>query len=298
MRKYKSKGYLNSIIAAVSYGTNPLFALPMYKLGMNVNSILFYRYFIAVIIYGCSITLFKKVNLKVTIKEFICLLFVSFLFAISSITLFQAFKYLDSGITCTILFIYPVIVAFISSIFYKEKLTKTLILALLIIFLGVFVLNGGISCVLNPFGVVLALSSALSYAFYAVFVKYLKPIKHLKYEVLSFYVMLITAFVFMLNLRFCTQLQPINDWRVLACTLALAIFPTIISLETMNVAIRLIGPTIAAMLGALEPITAIFFGILFFNEVLTFNSIIGIVLIILGVFITIARNNFKLSKNP
>ena len=37
----------------------------------------------------------------------------------------------------------------------------------------------------------------------------------------------------------------------------------------------------------------IFFGILFFSEVLTFNSIVGIVLIIFGVFITITRHNFK-----
>lgn len=60
MRKYKARGVANGIIAAISYGTNPLFALPMYKLGMSVNSILFYRYLFAVIIYGLGLKLFKK----------------------------------------------------------------------------------------------------------------------------------------------------------------------------------------------------------------------------------------------
>jgi len=83
------------------------------------------------------------------------------------------------------------------------------------------------------------------------------------------YVMLVGLSVFIFNLKFCTELQPITDTRVLLCSLALALFPTIISIETINVAIRLIGSTTTAILGALEPLTAIFFGLLLFHEILT-----------------------------
>lgn len=296
MKKYKTKGYLNGIIAAVSYGTNPLFALPMYKLGMSVNSVLFYRYFFAVILYGISITFFKKINLSLTLKEFIFIFPLSILFALSSVTLFEALKYLDSGIACTILFVYPIIVALISTIFFKEKLTKTSIIAMILALSGIFMLNGGISGHLNPLGVFFILFSALVYAIYMVLVKNLKPIKHMKYEKLTFYVMLFGLSVFIFNLKFCTELQPITDWRVFACAMALAIFPTIISIETINIAIRLIGSTVTAILGALEPLTAIFFGIIVFDETLTFNRIIGIILVITGAMLIILRDKFKNSR--
>lgn len=293
MKDYKTKGYINGILAAVSYGTNPLFALPMYKLGMGVNSVLFYRYLFALIIYGVSIKLFKKINLKLSLKEFACLFPLAVLFALSSVTMFDALKYLDSGVACTILFVYPIIVALISVIFYKEKLTKTSVFAMLLALGGIFMLNGGINGHLNPLGIFLILSSALVYAIYMVLVKNLTPIKHIKNEKLTFYVMLFGLSVFIVNLKFCTELQPITDWRVFACATALAIFPTIISIETINVAIRLIGSTTTAILGALDPLTAIFFGVVVFGEALTANRIVGIILVLVGAMLIILRDKFK-----
>lgn len=38
----KTKGYLLGMIAAASYGMNPLFALPLYKAGMDPDSVLFF----------------------------------------------------------------------------------------------------------------------------------------------------------------------------------------------------------------------------------------------------------------
>ena len=296
MKKYTKKGYWNGILAAVSYGTNPLFALPMYEMGMGVNSVLFYRYIFAALIYGCLLKFYKKTNFHLRKKEFYCLLLLAVLFALSSITLFSAFNYMDSGMACTILFVYPVMVALLSAIFFKEKLSKISIVAMIITLSGIFTLNGGLSGHLNPHGIALVLLSALVYAAYIVLVKNLKPIKHMKYDKLSFYVMLFGLSVFIINLKFGADLQPISGWKMLACALALAVFPTIISLETINIAIRLIGPTTTSILGALEPLTAIFFGVLIFGESLSLNRIIGIVLILSGVTLIILRDHLKKLK--
>ena len=43
----KTKGYILGTIAAATYGMNPLFALPLYKDGMNPESVLFFRYLLA-----------------------------------------------------------------------------------------------------------------------------------------------------------------------------------------------------------------------------------------------------------
>lgn len=293
MKNFKTRGYINGILAAVSYGTNPSFALPMYKLGMSVNSVLFYRYLFAVFIYGVCLKLFKKVELKLAVKEALSLMVLALLFVLSSITMFESFKYLDSGIACTILFVYPILVALISTIFFKEKLNKTSIFAMFITLFGIFMLNGGIKGHLNSTGVMLILTSALVYAIYIVLVKNLKIINRMKYEKLSFYVMLFGLGVLTVNLKFCTNLQPINSWIVLFCSLALAIFPTIISIETINVAIRLIGSTKTAIFGALESITAITLGVIFFHEKLTVNNVLGIIAVLFGVLLIILRDKIN-----
>ena len=51
----KVKGYFLGAIAAATYGTNPLFALPLYKDGMDPDSVLFFRYLFAIPILGMMI---------------------------------------------------------------------------------------------------------------------------------------------------------------------------------------------------------------------------------------------------
>ena len=48
----KAKGFVCGAVAAATYGMNPLFTLPLYKEGMSVDSVLFYRYGFAVLILG------------------------------------------------------------------------------------------------------------------------------------------------------------------------------------------------------------------------------------------------------
>lgn len=294
----KTAGFLNGAIAAASYGTNPLFALPLYAAGVGVNSVLFYRYAFAVVLYGIWLKFFKKTSFAISFKEFFPLLFLALFFSLSSLTLFEAFKYIEAGIACTILFIYPVMVAVIMWLFFKEKLTKTVIFSILLTSAGIILLYKGKpgGAGLNMHGVCVVLLSALLYALYIVGVKNIKEIKHMKPDKLSFYVMLFGLLVYVYNLKFCTQLQILDSPMLWMYAVALALFPTIISLETITVAIKLIGSTTTAILGALEPLTAIFFGVVFFHEQLTVRICAGVALILAGVFLIVTRNVRKKKK--
>ncbi len=284
-----TKGILNGVIASVSYGMNPLFALPLYAQGIEVNSVLFYRYFFAVIIYFLWLKCVKKISLKIAKSELVPLFFLGIFFSLSSLTLFESFHYIEAGIACTILFIYPVIVALIMAIFFKEKITKTVVSAIFLTSIGIALLyKGKPDSVLSLKGVVIVLASAFLYAFYIVGVKSIKSIKSMNSAKLSFYVMLFGLLVYVVNLKFCTNLQGLTTITAWLFVIGLAIFPTIISLETIGIAIKLIGSTNTAILGALEPLTAIFFGILFFNESLTLRISIGVILILFGVFLIIS----------
>lgn len=293
MKKYITKGYINGIISAISYGTNPLFALPLYKMGLGVNSVLFYRYFFAVLIYGAWLKIYKKSSFALGKGQALCLLLISVIFAMSSIVLYTSFQYIGSGVACTLLFVYPGIVTLLSGIFFKERFSVLTIFSLLITLSGILMLNIGADGQLNPIGFGCVMCAALLYAVYIVLVKNLKPIQHLKYDKLSFYVMLFALCIFSALSKFGAELQPINDWRILACSLAMSIFPTIISLETTNVSIRLIGSVKTSILGALEPLTAIFFGVLLFAERISIASAIGIMLVLCGVVMIILADTMK-----
>ena len=151
--------------------------------------------------------------------------------------------------------------------------------------------HGKDNATLSLHGVILVLLSALLYALYIVGVKNIKTVRHLNGSKLSFYVMLFGLFVYIVNLKFCTLLQPLDKPFMWLYTSGLALLPTIISIEAITISIKLVGSTTAAILGSLEPLTAIFFGVLVFHEELTPRIIFGIIMVLSGVILIIARKN-------
>ena len=284
------KGILNGAIASPSYGTNHLFALPLFAAGIGINSVLFYRYALAVVIYGLWLKFVKKTALNISRKEFLPLLILGIFFSLSSLTLYDAFNYIEAGIACTILFIYPVLVAVIMALFFKEKITKTVISSILLTSVGIILLyKGKTGLSLNLYGVGIVFLSALLYALYIVGVKNIKAVKHINRAKMSFYVMLFGLLVYIINLKFCTQLQILDKPYLWLLAIGLSVFPTIISLETITISIKLVGSTTTAILGALEPLTALFFGVLIFHEQLTVRICMGVALILLGVLLIVTR---------
>ena len=75
--------------------------------------------------------------------------------------------------------------------------------------------------------------------------------------------------------------------------LMLALLPTMLSLICTTRAISYIGSTPTAILGALEPVTAIFFGITLFCETLTPREVMGITIIIASVTIVVAGGSLS-----
>ena len=62
----------------------------------------------------------------------------------------------------------------------------------------------------------------------------------------------------------------------------LALIPTVVSLVLMTVAVHAIGSTPTAVMGALEPLTAVVIGVTIFGELFTARLAAGIGLILLA----------------
>lgn len=286
MTNNKTKGFILGAIAAASYGMNPLFTLPLYSAGMSVDTVLFYRYSLAVIVLGIMMK-FQKQSFAIKRVDVLPLCIMGLLFAFSSLFLFMSYNYMDTGIASTILFVYPVLVAIIMAVVFKEKVSPITMFSIALAFVGISMLcksPGGQT--LSLVGITFVFLSSLSYAIYIVGVNR-SSLKDMPIAKLTFYVLLFGLSVYVVRLQFCTELQVIPTPMLWINAVSLAVFPTVISLVTMTKAIHYIGSTPTAILGALEPVTALFFGVLVFGEQLTPRIILGILMVITAVTLII-----------
>lgn len=286
----KAKGYILGSIAAASYGMNPLFALPLYKAGMDPDSVLFFRYLFAIPLLGIMIKARGR-SFKIQRKETFPLIIMGLLVALSSLTLFLSYNYMAAGIASTLLFVYPIMVALIMAMVFKEKLALQTIVCMLLALGGIGLLyKSEDGSTLSLIGTLLVFASSLSYAICIVGINQtsLKNVATLK---VTFYVLLFGLSLFVARLLYSGVLNTPDQWYLWANLLALAVFPTAISFLCTTGAIQYIGSTPTAILGALEPVTAIFFGIAVFGESLTVRESFGLVMIIVAVTFVIAGGN-------
>ena len=164
----KTKGFIYGAIAAASYGMNPLFALPLYAAGMSVDTVLFYRYFFAVIVLGILMKM-QHQSFVLRKADILPLIIMGLLFSFSSLLLFMSYNYMDAGIASTILFVYPVMVAVIMGVFFKEKISAITVFSILLALSGIALLyQGDGGKPLSTIGIIFVLLSSLSYAIYIV----------------------------------------------------------------------------------------------------------------------------------
>lgn len=275
-------GTLCGIGAAVCYGTNPLGA-QLYKEGMEPSSVLFWRFGLAWLIIA-AVMMFRKESLRVNLRELKVLVSLGLLFFASSITLYISFRVMDVGVASTILFVYPVLTAAIMALFFKEKITTATVISIVLSFVGVMLLywtpGGGR---LSTLGVILVLISALTYAVYIIVVNRSK-LEMSSFKI-NFYVVLICALGNLVMTMVNGGLQvpaTMTSWFYVGW---LAVVPAILALVMMVYAAKYIGSTPTAIMGALEPTTAVLIGIFLFGELFTLRLAIGIVLIFTSVII-------------
>ena len=288
----KVKGYILAAISAATYGMNPLFALPLYAGGMDLFSVLFFRYLFAIPILAVMLKLRRR-DFSIKKEDVIPLLILGVLFAMSSITLFSSYNHMDAGVASTILFVYPIMVALIMYIFFKEKISKMTMACIAVAMLGIALLcKSGDGAMISMKGLLFVLGSALSYSIYIVYINKSK-IKGMATIKVTMYVLTIGWLIFAIRALLTKELNtPSSEqWYLWGNVIALSIFPTIISLICTTEAIQCIGSTPTAILGVLEPVTAVFFGVVVFGEVLTPRIVLGLILVITSVTFVVAGGN-------
>ena len=138
----KIKGSIYGLLSAAFYGMNPLFTLPLYAAGMATNSVLFWRYLMALPILALMVRL-RGQSLKINRRLIFPLMALGLLMGYSSLALFLSYRYMDAGIASSLLFVYPLMVALIMTFFFHERLTLQTILCLVMAGGGIYMLYSG-----------------------------------------------------------------------------------------------------------------------------------------------------------
>lgn len=277
------KGYLHGLLSSASFGLIPFFSLPLMAQGMGFDIILFHRFLFAGLMVG-GLLVARHQPLYVTLPELCTLAGLSGMYTTSAILLFWGYTYLSSGIATTIHFSYPVFVALFMTMLFHEKKSLLTLLAVLLACGGVALLSwggeGGEK--LSLFGIAIVLLSAVCNAVYITGMSRSR-VRGLPGLRITLYVFLFGALIELCNTGLRGEFFVVTNHSELFRLAMLALVTAVISNLLLVSAVRLVGSTPAAVLGAMEPVTAVCVGIAVFHEPLTINLLAGMILIIAAV---------------
>ncbi len=263
----KMKGIALVILSAVIFGITPTMAKYTYTHGSNPVMMTMFRSLLPIPII-LAFLLFKKIPIKIPAKTLGKISIIALIGStVTSVMLNMSYNYIPVGMSTTLHFFYPTFVSILCFLFYKEHIDRAKILALMISSAGILCFfQGGASGSLV--GILLALGSGLTYAFYMMSVDKW-GIKDMHPMVFSLYTCLFVSIYTFLYGAMTNQvtfdLTPLS-WLY---TFIVAVSVSVGANAFLQVGIRYTGASTSAILSMFEPITSVVCGVLILNESLS-----------------------------
>ena len=288
----KVKGIGATLLSAIYFGFVPLLMKTVYAGGGNSFTAAFLRFGLSIPVLFVVLKI-KGTDLKITFREFMHFLIITvFGYAGTTLLVFNAYNYIPTGMTTTIHFLYPTFTVAGLMIFYREKIKASKIFCVVLCLIGIIMFYNGGEGQVSLLGILLALCSSMTYAFYTIFLgksealRDIEPMKRLFYMHIIGTVMMFVIGLISGNLDF--HLTPLS-WGVMALTANLSAF---VGALLYQIGVKHIGSESAAMLSTFEPITSVVVGILVYSEPMTARIFIGCAAIIVSTLI-IAKTESK-----
>lgn len=284
----KFKGTIWALVSSSTFGLIPLFSLPVLASGVGLDSLCFYRFAFAAAAMGAYM-LISGESLRISWREFATVAVLSIFYGSTSMFLTSSYAYIPSGIATTIHFLYPVLVTTIMITCFGERASWCIFAAAALALGGVYLLGGASEgATIQWRGLVAVLITVVTYATYIVGVNR-SSVSKMEGRKMTFYVLFCSAMLFLLNLmvRNGGVIDPIPDSAALLRLLLLALVPTLLSDLALIYAIQLVGSTTSAILGCMEPLTAVVIGIVCFGERFSAMQAAGVVVVLAAVTLVI-----------
>lgn len=291
----KIKGILFAALSSSTFGLAPFFTISLIMVGYSTFEALSYRWGVASL-FLFLVGVFSGVKFRMSWRDFRTVFCLSLFRATTSFSLVVAYQNIASGVASVIHFMYPLAVALTMMFVFKEPKSKTIISAIVISIIGAVFLStgniessGGGNTVL---GIVMSTISVFSYAGYIVGVRRTRAV-NIPSVPLTCSVMGIGAVLFIIGGFFTGGIRIETDPHIWLYIAGLGLVATAISNISLVQGIKLAGPTLASIMGAMEPLTAVVIGIFVFGEVFSWNTAVGIALILFAVLLVILKQQKK-----
>lgn len=272
-------GILLIVISAASFGTLAIFGRYAYADGIDIFTLLFLRFTLAAI-FIAVLLLARRESIPQG-KNFYLLIGMGGIgYVGQSFSYLTAIKFASAGLVALLLYLYPVFVAILSTIFLKEKFTRLKIVALALATLGA-------AMTANPqggqwTGILLAVGAA---AIYSIYIIVGSGVMQKVSAVQSSTVIFASAGIVFGILTFINHPHwPATNSGWLAVA-AVTMIATVIPVVTFLAGLKLIGPTNASMLSTLEPVVTVLLAAWLFAEKLSTIILIGGGLILAAVIL-------------
>lgn len=271
------KGNALVIFSAIAYGFTGIFARLAYGANVGVLELLLFSLLFSSGFIGLALRVSGKMVLP-TKRQWVSLFCLGGVaYCLQSTLYFVAITYIPISIAILVFYAYPAIVTTVSLIMKWERITKGLLLSLVLASVGlVLVVNPENS--LSIIGIGIAFCATLTYTIYVIGCSRL--LKGMSGDVASFYVIgmaaaVASAYALLFGgLRFTWMGE---GWLWI---FMLALISTSLSIIALFRGLKIIGPTRTSILSVVELITSVVVAAIIFGESLTPLQLVGAALIL------------------
>ena len=271
------KGYLCVVAAAIMWASSGVAGKALFAGGITPFELVQIRVTVSTLLLALFFSLYSRNLFRIRCKDLgYFFLLGGVAMALVQITYFYAISKIQVAAAIFIQYLAPVMVAFFSICFWKERLTPTKFLSLVISLAGCYLVVGGYNLHLmqmNRVGILCGLASALCFATYTLFGE--RGMHRYSPWTVLFYAFLFATFTWHIiypPFQYLWAGYSLNQWGWL---LYISVIGTLIPFALFFVGVNFIRSTRASITATLEPISAGFFAYLFLGEVLEPLQIVG-----------------------
>lgn len=285
------------LLAGVLWGSMGIFVRRYNAHDLSSMEIVALRAVVTVVMMFVFLMVYNRKLLKIRLKDIWCFIGTGLLSIIFfNFCYFKAITMTSLSVAAVLLYTAPAIVMVLSAILFKEKLTWIKVFSLIATFVGCVFVTGVIGSgeSLSLPGILTGLGAGFGYALYSIFSRYALERGYHSFTI-SFYTFLVAA-IAVLPFTDCAGLYEVccTSAGMFGFTVLFGLISTILPYIFYNFGLVYVENGKASIIASVEPVVATFFGVMLFDEDLTFNTVIGVILV-LGA-ITICNINLKVHQ--
>ena len=278
------------IISGILYGSSGIFVRTLTQNGIDATTLLFLRFSIAIPVMVIAILATDKKQLKIKLTD-IKLLIITAMGIIGLNILYNiAMNTISLSIAAVLLSSDPVFVLIIAYLIFKEKITKSKVLSIILVLIGCILTTGlieGNASNVTGIGIIGGIGAAIFWAIYMMGSK--KALENgLHTYTIVLYSILINTIVLIPFTSF-NQITTFVNADMLGNTIFLILHSTLsfaIPYILLTVSIKYMDSGSASIFtSGAEPLAALIFGMLFYSEIPTILMFSGIILTIIALAI-------------